>query len=381
MPHVVPHRPKLVALVVLVLLLVLLLLPSSAFAHDRPKLPANVTGAVVHVDAYEHETLGVAIGDGLLVLVPFDTIEVARPGFPHAVVTDANGVRHDAGLAATDREAGLALLAVEHPVTATPLALSPLTLGDAIDTFGVGRYRGRGPLDDDMWTFYPAGTLAGRGAQHCEAPYPPQAGSPIVDVEGRLVGLMSGGIFLTPQAIAITPAAIARLDGSVRERRRVIFYGGLTLPFSFAPEGGLWFGLGLTFSGRVRDLVDLRLDADFTVLVPTRIRSEACTSRCYAGIRGTFTPSIGYRHVVGGFSGMRAWPIALVPSVGVAFGVQDTSRENGATAYDAATPSTWAQLAPALTLSLPFGEVRGGVRIPLDEPRTPSVQLGLGFVF
>ena len=72
---------------------------------------------------------------------------------------------------------------------------------------------------------------------------------------------------------------------------------------------------------------------------------------------------------------------SVTPSIGAAFGVQDTSRENGATAYDASTPSTWAQLAPALTLSLPFGEVRGGVRIPLDEPRSASVQLGLGFVF
>ena len=356
-----------------------------------PALPAHVTSAVVRVDAYEHATLGVVIGDGHLVLVPFEAIEVARPGFPHAIVTDANGARHDAGVAATDRAAGLALLAVELPITATPMALSPHRLGDDVDLFAIPHAAASGPLDDSAWSFYPVGSLDARGQVHPSCPHvpssawPPGAGSPIIDVEGRLVAIMGEGIFASPHPIELSAAVgapLERLDGSERARRPLIFYGGMTLPFAFAPEGGLWFGLGATLSARVRDVVVLRLDASFTVLVPVASPPpESCGKTCYAGIRGVATPSIGYRQVVGGFGGKRAWPIALTPSIGVALGIQDTSREHGATAYDAATPSRWAQIAPGLTLSLPFGEVRGGVLVPLDDTRSPTIELGLGLVF
>jgi hypothetical protein len=361
-------------------------------AHDPPKpappLPAHVTSAVVRVDAYEHETLGVVIGDGHLVLVPFGAIEVARPGFPHAFVTDSDGVRHDAGLAATDRAAGLALLAVEQPITATPLALSPHRMTDDVDLFAIPRAAASGRIDDGAWSFYPAGSLDAHGDIRPSCPHmpfnpwPPAPGSPVIDVDGRLVAIMGDGIFLSPHPIELTPANVERLDGSERTRRSLIFYGGMTLPFSFALEGGLWFGLGAEFSARVHDVVELRLDATFTVLVPVKSPPpDACGSSCYAGIRGVATPSIGYRQVVGGFGGKRAWPIALTPSVGVAFGVQDTSRDHGATAYDAAVPSTWAKVAPGLTLSVPFGEVRSGVRIPLDRTGAPEIELGIGFVF
>jgi hypothetical protein len=249
----VSHRLKLV--VAFVLFAVASLYSVCALAHDVPKVPAHVTSAVVRVDAYEHSTLGVAIGDGRLVLVPFGAIEVARPGFPHAIVTDAGGVRHDAGVAATDRAAGLALLAVEHPVTATPLALRASTSPGPIDTFAIAIYPSSRRIGDSVWSFYPAGGAPPPGA----------------------------------------------------------------LPMS--------------------------------------------------------------RFVVGGIGGARAWPIAVTPSVGLALGLQDTVRENGATAYDAATPSTWAQLAPGLAFSLSFAELRGRVRIPLDDARQPTIELGIGAFF
>jgi hypothetical protein len=374
----VPHRLK----SVLVIVLVSFLLPASALAHDVPKLPAHVQSAVVRVDAYEHSTLGAVIGDGRLVLVPFEAIEVARPGFPHAFVIDANGVRHGAGVAATDREAGLALLAVEHPLTTTPLALSPSTLSDPIDTFAMASYS-----DDHAWSFYPAGALAAEGkvahpAVHPSATmWPPRAGSPIVDVEGRLVGLMSGGTFLMPRPIGVSASVLARLDGSQRARRPLIFYGGMTIPFSFAPDGGLWFGLGLGFGARVRDVLELRLDAEFSALVPTKSAPEGCSGKCYAGIRGVATPSIGYRYVLGGVGGARAWPIAVTPSLGLALGLQDTSRDNGAPLRDALTPSAWAEPAPGLALSVSWVELRGRVRIPIDDARSPTTELSLGITF
>ena len=348
----------------------------------------------MRVDAYEHETLGVVIGDGHLVLVPFGAIEVGRPGFPHAIVTDADGVRHDAGLAATDRAAGLALLAVEQPITATPLPLSPHRLTEAVDLFAIPHAAASGRLDDGAWSFYPAGSLDAHGQVRPTCPHgsngpyvpfnpwPPGPGSPIIDTDGRLVAIMGEGIFLSPHPIELPAAAIERLDGSERVRRTVISYGGMTIPFSFAPDGGLWFGFGAEYTARVRDVVELRIDTTFTVLVPvTTPPPEACGKACYAGIRGVGTPSVGYRQVIGGFGGKRAWPIALTPSLGVAFGVQDTSREHGASAYDAAVPSTWAKLAPGLTLSLPFGEARTVVRVPLDGTRTPEIELAMGFVF
>jgi hypothetical protein len=379
-------KPLVVLFAVIATFVVLSLRPDCAFAHDVPTLPANVTSAVVRVDAYEHSSLGAVIGDGRLVLVPFETIEVARPGFPHAIVTDANGTRHDAGVAATDRASGLALLAVEHPLTATPFAMSPSTLADVIDTFGIVYAQSSGPLTDAAWTFYVAGALAGRGrvqaaCAHVVSPWPPGSGSPIVDVEGRLVALMGDGIFLSPQPIELSAGVLARLDGSQRGRRPLIFYGGAIFPISFTPNGGVWFGLGVGFAARIHDVVELRLDAEFSALIPTRNPPESCGGNCYAGIRGVGTPAIGYRWVVGGFGGLRAWPIALTPSLGVAFGVQDTSREHGASLRDATTPSTWAELATGLALAMSFGEIRGRVRVPVDDGRSPTIELGVGFTF
>lgn len=365
---------------------------AGAFAHDAPKLPAHATSAVVRVDAYEHESLGVVVGDGHLVLVPFVTIEVARPGFPHAIVTDASGVRHDAGIAATDRASGLALLAVEQPLTATPLAMSPSKVSDAIDTFAIARYPSSGPLEDVVWSFYPAGTLAARGrlrpapGQLFMIPDPPTQGSPVVDAEGRLVAIMGASTLFAPSALDISASALSRLDGSSRGRRPLIFYGGFNVPFSFALDGGLWFGIGVSFGARVRDVVELRLDAEFSALVPgapvtPRAEVDCAKSPCYAGVRGVVTPSIGYRFVVGGVGGARAWPIALTPSIGYALGVQDTRRDNGAPAFDAATPSSWGQVAPGVALSVSVLELRGRVRIPLDGITSPTFELGLGTYF
>ena len=73
--------------------------------------------------------------------------------------------------------------------------------------------------------------------------------------------------------------------------------------------------------------------------------------------------------------------LAFTPSLGVALGVQDTIRENGATAFDAATKSTWAQLAPGVAFSVSFVELRGRVRVPLDGSQSPTMELGLGIFF
>jgi hypothetical protein len=367
--------------------------PARAFAHDVPSLPANVTSAVVRVDAYEHSSLGAVIGDGHLVLVPFAVIEVARPGWPHAIVIDTNGVRHDAGIAATDRASGLALLAVERAITSTPLAMSPSRMTNAIDTFAIGQYPASGPLPDAVWSFYPAGALAGDGRfvsdahGHATRPPPrPAEGSPVIDTEGRLVAIMGTSDFFSPSVIDLPANALARLDGTTRARRPLIFYGGFGTTFSFATDGGLWFGLTASLAARVRDVVELRLDGEFSALVPAapkapRAEGECAQRACYAGVRGVATPSIGYRYVLGGFGGTRAWPIALTSSIGVAFGLQETHRANGATVSDAGMPSTWSQLAPGLALSIPLVELRGRVRVPLDGTTSPTVELGFGLYF
>jgi hypothetical protein len=56
-------------------------------------------------------------------------------------------------------------------------------------------------------------------------------------------------------------------------------------------------------------------------------------------------------------------------------------RENGAAAFDAATKSTWAQLAPGVAFSVAFVELRGRVRVPLDGGQSPTMELGLGVFF
>ena len=133
-------------------------------------------------------------------------------------------------------------------------------------------------------------------------------------------------------------------------------------------------------------MIDLRLDTEFSVLVPagptsTATNADCAQKGCTAGIRGVATPSIGYRIVVGGFGGKRAWPIAITPSLGYALGAQRTNREYGASAADAATPSTWGQLAPGLTLSMWAFEVRGRVRVPIDGTTPPTIELNAGIYF
>ena len=73
----------------------------------------------------------------------------------------------------------------------------------------------------------------------------------------------------------------------------------------------------------------------------------------------------------------------LTPSIGLALGVQRTHRENGATAFDAATPSLWAQVAPGATFSVAMFELPGRLRVPLDTTNasSPTVDLALGFYF
>jgi hypothetical protein len=362
---------------------VLLSLSASRALADEPRaLPAVTTSAVVRVEAYERISLGAAVGDGRLVIVPFDTVEIAHPRWPKAVVYDAEGGRHDAGLAATDRASGLAILAVEHPLTATPLTMSPHTLSDVIDTFAITKlYPASGPLPEGMWTPYAPGALAAEGrvpgSGYVNAA---RDGSPILDIEGRLVAMMKASAF-SSSPISLTPAVLARLDGTSRTQRSVLFYGGVTLPFSFAPSGGLWFGLGLGLAARVNGVLELRADAEFSaqVAVPHDATCQG-PGACYSGIRGVLTHSIGYRHVLGGV-GSQTYPIAVTPSLGLALGVQDTHREYGASAYDAATPSTWAQPAPGLALSLWILDLRGRLRIPLDAPRAPTIELSLGATF
>ncbi|MBX3188254.1 MAG: hypothetical protein KF819_14635 [Labilithrix sp.] len=320
----------------------------SAFAESPSRELREAASAIVRVEAYEHATLGVVVGDGRLVLVPFATIEVDRPGFPHAIVVDAEGTKHAAGLAATDRASGLALLAVERPITKTPRAPSPFTLDDAPQLYAI--VDGSRPSAEHPWTTFTQGMDV-------------VGGSPIVDSLGRVVAIASDGAFFIPRPMAIPRDAWARLDGSDRRRRSWIFYGGTSAQLNFARDGGLWFGATLSFAARYRDQLDLRLDAGVAALVPVSSRKTDGPCPCYAGVRAFATPSVGYRVVVGDL-GSRGFPIALTPSIGVAMGAQDVIRDNGATAFDDAAPRAWARAAPGLSLAIWVFELRARLRSP-----------------
>ena len=83
----------------------------------------HASGAIVRVDALEHLSPGVVVGSPDRVLVPFSAVEVDRPG--RAIdVYDVRGDLHHATVAATDRQAGLALLALDRPIDAAPLEVS-----------------------------------------------------------------------------------------------------------------------------------------------------------------------------------------------------------------------------------------------------------------
>jgi hypothetical protein len=80
----------------------------------------RLSSAIVRVVALEHFALGVVVGSTDRVLVPFSAVEVDRPGI-RIEVYDVHGDRHIGRIAPVDRDAGLALLAVDHPIAATPI--------------------------------------------------------------------------------------------------------------------------------------------------------------------------------------------------------------------------------------------------------------------
>jgi len=344
-------------LVVVVVMMVVSPLAAAEPAASGNAPPAWVASAVVQVDAYEHRSWGAVVGDGRSVVVPFAAIEVDRPGWPDAIVIDSNGARLDAWIVATDRKAGLALLGVGRVITATPLR----------------------PIARVLAAGAPVGVSF-------------EDGAPIVDEQGRLVAIMGVSGFserkphdvIDALARMLTPATdtAGTQPAPPRERRRWIFYGGGSFNTDVATKGGVWFGGTASIGARWRDLIELRLDAQTTFLLPSAKHRECGEPPCFAGGRGVLTPSIGTRIRLGGLGGSREQSIALTPSIGYALGAQVAYRDSGAPVFDVESPSTWGLLAPGVALSIGLFEAHVRVRLPRGEVTAPTFELALaGFYF
>jgi hypothetical protein len=245
----------------------------TACTAQRGRLVA--ASPVVWVDAYEHGGFGVLVGDRRHAVTSLRIVDVDRPGAVH--VRDARGARHDAFVTAVDPLAGIALLALEDaidPAAPVPTAQSAsepsggrcfLYLDDAADP-------DRAPL---RWSERatarrpPEVLVPGAPLDEGRRPAPDAEGSPVLDADGVLVGVL---VARAPGGLAdarAVDALFARRPNAPEARRPLIPYAGLAVDVETARAGRTWGGFQLAVGTRYRDLLELRVDAAALIFGPS----------------------------------------------------------------------------------------------------------------
>lgn len=352
--------------------------PASSYADPTcPAMPSTPPPrqAIVRVDAIEHFTYGAVVEAPNIVVVPYHAIEVDKIGGTHAGVYDSDGVRHRASIYAIDRGRGLAFLRTDEPI-ADPFAVEPTRAADKDEC----TYLLRGSIPDGRIGEYPwAPNQKG-------SPVSIADGTPVVDAQGRLVGIFAEGFFerggLIPNA-SIDAAASNRQPEQAAARRSFIYYGGITIAQAeFATSGGLWWGGRGSFATRYRDLLEGRLDLGFTLLTGKPRTGNACAEPpCSEGIRGSLTPSFGLHLRLGSFAHDYESPIVLTPSIGWAFVAQYVQKSSRTVAFDEKSPGFFHTFAPGIAFSISYFELAFRMRMPRDEVRSATYELSFGAVF
>ncbi|SKA82620.1 serine protease, S1-C subfamily, contains C-terminal PDZ domain [Paucidesulfovibrio gracilis DSM 16080] len=131
------HQPLRITLLTLLFLTIMHPLPSDARTLDARTLYKQVQGSVVRVicdtgNAISEGT-GFFVGDGSLVATNHHVVEGARS---IDVETNDGETQHSLRLVYADRRQDLALIRVQHPGTALPLAETPPEVGQEVMTIG-----------------------------------------------------------------------------------------------------------------------------------------------------------------------------------------------------------------------------------------------------
>jgi hypothetical protein len=388
-------------------LALLVLLECEASAHASCETPPTVAeDVVVHVRAREHTTLGFVYGAPDVVVLPYRTIEVDRPGATDLDIVDAAGVHHHAVVYASSAARGVAIARTNEPIAKAPLAPRAAETGASECRFSVHHEARRDHPEESNgphWIFrdYEASVAALRERAHnrkADEELPPvpfdrvprtDAGSPVVDEHGALRGMIgirgfTGELVAEDGPLTIELDAIDSLlrvpEESPPARPSVILYGGIAGEADFSAHGGLWGGASYSLAARYRDLAELRVDAAAVFLLPTAAGYKQCPEPpCLAGVRGVVTPSIGPRIELAHDA---EWPVVLTPTMGVAMGFQYASGgAAGGPMADVNAPNTFLMAAPGATLGIGPIEVRARVRLPHLDTRDATYEVGLGFSF
>ena len=351
--------------------------PATAPALPASKCGALIervetSGAVVRVEALEHRSLGAVVGAADRVLVPFSVVEVDRPGTPIRVF-DAEGRVHLGRIAAVDRGAGTAIVALDRGIAATPLELrreaaaSSCYAAVARDAWST---MSSGPDPVHAWSWEEHATLPDETRLWYAA-----AGSPILDDEGRVAGVVRE---LAEGAVAAPARRELQAPRDGAHGRDFIFYGFMDEALELAPKGRAWLGGQGGVGVFYRDVLSLRVDFGLLLLPPSQ--SGACSEPpCADGLRLTLTPSIGPRIRLGEVFGSRLGSIVVTPSIGYALTWQNVDADSPGFDYEAPPLS----LRAALGLAVQIGPAELATRwriVPGDLGAT-TYGVTLGVVF
>jgi hypothetical protein len=315
---------------------------------------ARTRRAIVRVEALEHVSLGALVGAPDRVVVPFATVEVDRPGVSPRVY-DALGGMHAARIVATDRKAGLALLALGTPIDAEPF--EPGSTKSACFVALV-------PGEERTWV------------EHADFPdetriWHAPTGSPILDETGRVAGMMLANDDVA-EVHGLFDAGPATAHG-----RPFIFYGALApLGFEFAPRGALWIGMQGGAGVVYRDVLSARLDVGFYLLPAPD--SRCGEPPCADGGRIAISPSIGPKIRLGGIGGSEAWSIYVTPSIGYAMALQDVTH---GPAFDRDAKAVLWRLAPGVAFQAGPVELATRWRIAPADLGGTTYAITAGMVF
>lgn len=342
----------------------------------------RVGPSIVRVEGPDGLSHGFVFGSDRFVVAPLGVVQAARG----LVVVAPNGDRRRPRVAVTDPDHDLALLELASPITdAAPLSPSPSKIerGTTVLAFGATDLGG---LADAVTLGTISRVQGDRFQASARTSFHATWGSPLVDCEGRVVGVAStwaGGEALRVGVVralvdrAASPSEYTPGWSMAHPSAGTLLSLGTDLP---------WLGgyLGVSAVGEDRYELSLRAGAAARIDVP---KVGQLSYDQQAGVRVMGDARFGYRALLNeGFLG-----VYLVPTIGVVGGWQRTwvnqVRQRVAISSCPAGSSCPVEsettkrderdrlwLAPVLGAALRFGPGEIGYSLELD-PRKPAASL------